>query len=94
MNKPSAKGAHPTSPRGTLFGAMAAGEFGLFVTLSTFTPPAARFAATRSNLRLVDGDEVVRLTLEHYEQLDSRYKGLIPLKQVYIPEAIEENPEQ
>ena len=34
----------------------------------------------------------MRLTLEHYEQLDSRYKGLVPLKRVYIPEAIEEAP--
>lgn len=76
-----------------LFGAVAGGEFGLFVTLSSFTPPAVRFAASKSNLRLIDGDEIVRLTLEHYEKLDSRYKGLIPLKQVYIPEAIEESAE-
>lgn len=76
-----------------LFGAVAHGEFGLFVTLSTFTPPAARFAASRSNLRLIDGEEIVRLTLEHYEQLDPRYKGLVPLKKVYIPEAIEESAE-
>ena len=74
-----------------LFGAVASGEFGLFVTISNFTPQARRFAAAKANLRLIDGDEVVRLTLEHYEHLDSRYKGLIPLKQVYIPEAIEES---
>lgn len=73
-----------------LFGAVANGEFGLFVTLSSFTPQARRFAASKANLRLIDGDEVVRLTLEYYEHLDSRYKGLIPLRQVYIPEAIEE----
>ena len=28
--------------------------------------------------------------LQHYEQFDSRYKGLLPLKRVYVPEAIEE----
>lgn len=73
-----------------LFGAVASGEFGLFVTLASFTTPAKRFAASKSNLRLLDGDDIVRLALEHYEKLDSRYKGLIPLKQVYIPEAIED----
>lgn len=65
-------------------------RFGLFVTLSSFTPQAVRFAESKATLRLIDGDELVRLTLQHYEQLDSRYKGLIPLRHVYIPEAIEE----
>jgi len=73
-----------------LFGAVASSEFGLFVTLSSFTPQAVRFAESKATLRLIDGDELVRLTLQHYEQLDSRYKGLIPLRHVYIPEAIEE----
>ncbi len=73
-----------------LFGAVAGGEFGLFVTLSTFTSQAIRFAESKATLRLIDGDELVRLALEHYEQLDSRYKGLVPLKRVYIPGAIEE----
>jgi hypothetical protein len=26
------------------------------------------------------------LALQHYEQFDSRHKGLIPLKRVYIPD--------
>lgn len=73
-----------------LFGAVADREFGLFVTLSSFTPPAIRFAESRANLRLIDADELVRLTLEHYEALDSRYKGLVPLKRVYVPEAIDD----
>ena len=28
------------------------------------------------NLRLIAGDELVNLILQHYEKLDSRYKGL------------------
>lgn len=32
----------------------------------------------------------MNLLLQHYEQLDSRYKGLLPLKRVYVPEALEE----
>ena len=75
-----------------LFGAVAGTEFGLFVTLSSFTTQAIRFAESKSNLRLIDGDEMVRLTLEHYEQLEIADKGLVPLKRVYIPEAIEEAP--
>jgi len=73
-----------------LYGKVAAGEFGLLVTLGSFTKQARSFAQGKSNLRLVDGDELVNLVLRHYETLDSKYKGLLPLKRVYIPEALEE----
>jgi len=71
-----------------LYGKVLAGEFGLLVTLGTFTNPAMNFAKNKSNLRLIDGNELVNLILQHYEQLDSRYKALIPLKRVYVPEMI------
>lgn len=29
------------------------------------------------------------LAPEHYDQFDSRYKGLLPLRRVYVPEPIE-----
>jgi restriction system protein len=48
------------------------------------------FAKSKSNLRLIDGNELVDLVLQHYDQFDSRYKGLLPLKRAYIPEALEE----
>ena len=70
-------------------GVLADGEFGLFVTLGTFSSQARSIAAGKANLRLVDGYEVVSLTLDHYDQLDIRYKGIIPLKRVFIPEGIE-----
>jgi restriction system protein len=73
-----------------LYGNVAPDEFGLLVTLGGFTAQAKSFAGSKSNLRLVDGEQLVALILQHYEQLDSRYKGLIPLKRVYIPEALEE----
>ena len=72
-----------------LFGKIEKGEYGLFVTLSAFTPQARRFAATKANLRLIDGNELVDVTLDHYEQLEARHKGLLPLKRVFIPETIE-----
>ncbi len=73
-----------------LYGKVSSNEFGLLITLGSFTKQASGFAASKSNLRLIDGDQLVNLVLQHYEQFDSKYKGLIPLKQVYIPETIEE----
>ena len=73
----------------SLYGNVDIKEFGLFVTLGTFTTQAKTFARSKNNLRLVDGDELVELILQHYEQFDSQYKGVLPLKKVYIPEALE-----
>lgn len=77
----------------SLYGNVDPSEFGLFVTLGTFAAPARTFARSKSNLRLIDGDELVSLILQHYEQFDAQYKGLIPLKKVYVPEALEEGEE-
>lgn len=73
-----------------LYGKVESREHGLIVTLGTFTPPAKNFAKSKSNLRLIDGDELVRLIFEHYDQFDARYKGLLPLRRVYVPEAIDD----
>ncbi len=77
----------------SLYGKVESKEFGLFVTLGTFTQQAKTFARSKSNLRLIDGVELVKLFLQHYEQFDARYKGLIPLKRVYVPEVLEEGEE-
>ncbi|MDP2858385.1 MAG: restriction endonuclease [Bacillota bacterium] len=71
-----------------LYGNVEGGEYGLLVTLGTFTHQARTFARSKMNLRLIDGGELVNMILAHYEQFDSKYKGLIPLKRVYIPQAI------
>lgn len=76
-----------------LYGKVTAGEFGLLIGLGTFTTQAKSFARSKSNLRLIDGAELVDLILQHYDQLDSRYKGLIPLKRVYVPESLEKEGE-
>jgi restriction system protein len=73
-----------------LYGKVAGNEYGLLVTLGSYSNQAITFARNKSNLRLIDGNGLVDLILQHYEQFDSRYKGLLPLKRVYIPEAIEE----
>ncbi|HZL16482.1 MAG TPA: restriction endonuclease [Polyangia bacterium] len=76
-----------------LYGKVGSTEFGLVVTLGYFSPQAITFARNKSNLRLIDGDELVELILEHYEQLDSKYKAMVPLKRVYVPEPADENDE-
>ena len=68
-----------------LYGKVEKSEYGMFVTLGTFTNQAFAFARNKSNLRLIDGDELVELMLRHYDQFDSSYKALIPLKRVYVP---------
>lgn len=86
----SAEGTIGDPTVSALYGKVASSEFGLLVTIGTFTNQARNFARSKSNLRLIDGNELVDLILQHYEQFDSRYKGLLPLKRVYVPEALEE----
>lgn len=73
-----------------LYGKVDNSEFGLLVALGTYSTQARSFAEGKSNLRLIDGSDLVDLLLLHYEQLDSRYKGLLPLRRIYVPERIEE----
>lgn len=73
-----------------LYGKVGANEFGLLVTLGSFTNQAINFARSKSNLRLIGGDELVELIFKHYDKFDSRYKAHIPLRRVYVPEFIEE----
>ena len=73
-----------------LYGKVERSEYGMVVTLGTFTNQAKNFDRNKSNLRLIDGEELVGLILQHYEQFDSKYKGLLPLKRVYVPEPLED----
>lgn len=68
-----------------------ANEFGLFVTLGSFTSQAKNFERSRSNIRLIGGDELVDLILTHYESFDPKYQALLPLKRVYVPQAVEDD---
>jgi restriction system protein len=72
----------------SLYGNIGNGEFGLFVTLGGFTKAAQAFGKDKGNLRLIDSDELTGLVLERYDQLDAKYKGLLPLQRVYIPEVV------
>ncbi len=46
------------------------------------------FEQSKANLRLIDGEELVDLVFQHYERFDSRYKGILPLRRVYVPELV------
>ncbi len=77
----------------SLYGKVDTDEYGLMVTLGTFTNAAKHFARSKPNLRLIDGEELVQLIFDHYEQFDSRYKGLLPMRRVYVPEPEDEGAE-
>lgn len=69
-----------------LTGSLAPGgsELGLFITLGTFSKDAVHIGRSRQDLRLVNGSEFVELVLEHYEQLSSEWKRLLPLRHLYV----------
>jgi restriction system protein len=73
-----------------LYGKVGQNEYGLFVTLGSFTKQARTFAKSKPNLRLIDNEELTDLILRHYEKFDSRYKGILPLQRVYVPQPIDE----
>ncbi|HUC36083.1 MAG TPA: restriction endonuclease, partial [Acidimicrobiales bacterium] len=66
-----------------LFGTLAGGQQGLFVTLGAYSAQAQQEARSKEGVRLVGGTEIVALILEHYEKLDDRWRRLLPLRRVY-----------
>jgi len=77
----------------SLYGKVTEKEFGMFITLGKYSPHAKNFERNKTNLRLIDGEELVSLILQHYEQFDSQYKSILPLKKLYVPEALGEEEE-
>jgi len=69
-----------------LLGTLGDGEFALFVNLGSYSKPARILERNKSKLRLIDGEQLVELILEHYENLSPRYRTLIPMKQIYVPD--------
>ena len=70
----------------SLFGTVGEGEHGLVVALGGYTAQALEFERHNTKLRLIDGQELLNLILAHYECFDPKYKALMPLKQVYVPQ--------
>ena len=68
-----------------LIGTLEGNEVGLFVTLGGFSAEARILERSKPNIRLIDGEELAILVLQHYENLNAKYRNLIPLKRIYIP---------
>jgi restriction system protein len=71
-----------------LYGKVSDRDFGLFVAVGGFNRRARDFSFGKHNLKLIDGDELVELIYKYYGRLDGKYKGIIPLRQVFIPETL------
>lgn len=69
-----------------LLGTLGEGEFALFVNLGSYSKPARVLERNRSKLRLIDGKELVDIVLENYEKLSPKYRTLLPMKQIYVPD--------
>jgi len=76
-----------------LKGNLSGGEKGLLVTLGTISTKAELFARTVPDIRLIDGEALVKLVLEHYDRFDSRYQATVPLRRVYLPAPPDEDGE-
>lgn len=72
-----------------LLGTLGEGEYGLFVSLGSYSRGAVELERNRSKLRLINGDQLVELVLEHYPKLSPRYRSIIPLKQIFVPDLAE-----
>ena len=69
-----------------LLGTLGDGEYGLFVNLGSFARGAIELERNRAKLRLINGEQFVDLIFEHFSQLSPRYRALIPLKQIFVPD--------
>ncbi len=69
-----------------LLGTLGEGEFGLFISLGSYSRQSIDLERHRPKLRLIDGDDFVELVLENYARLSPRYRSMIPLKQIYVPD--------
>lgn len=69
-----------------LLGTLGEGEFGLFVNLGSYSRSAVELERNRPKLRLINGEGFVELVLQHYAKLAPRYRSLIPLKLIYVPD--------
>jgi len=67
-----------------LIGTQQPGEFLLFITLGAYSKDARSIERQRSGLRLMSGEDVVGLAIEHYDKLPARWRDLIPLTPVLV----------
>ncbi len=61
-------------------------ERGLYVSTGGFTSDARHAAeGARQRVTLLDRDDFIQLLLDNYESLESEFKGMVPLRKVWVP---------
>jgi restriction system protein len=68
-----------------LDGAIQHGEFGLFVTLGSYSPDARVYEQMKPNIRLIDGAELAALVQQNYERLAPAARSIVPLRRIFVP---------
>lgn len=69
-----------------LLGTLGEGEYGLFINLGSYSSGSVQLERNRPKLRLIDGEGFVELVLENYSKLSPRYRSLLPLRQIFVPD--------
>ena len=69
-----------------LKGTLGDGEYGLFISLGSYTRQARVLERNSPKLRLIDGEEFSQIIMAHYSKLAPRYRSIIPLKEIYVPD--------
>lgn len=69
-----------------LLGTLGEGEYGLYINLGSYSRSAVELERNRAKLRLIDGEQFVEMVMQHYPKMSPRFRGLIPLKQIYVPD--------
>lgn len=67
-------------------GTLGSGEKGLFVSTGGYTRDAQEEAErTDRRVTLIDREDFIDLLIGHYEDIETEYRNLIPLKRLYVP---------
>jgi restriction system protein len=66
-------------------------DVGVFITTGGYTAAAHDFARSKANFRLVDGAEFVGLIEKYYDGLDTKFRKVIPLRRLLVPDVDPEN---
>ncbi|NKG19891.1 restriction endonuclease [Paeniglutamicibacter terrestris] len=67
-----------------LSGTQGPGDLALFVTLGAYSREALALERQRPGIRLLTGEDIVSLVLEHYARLPERWRALIPLTTLWV----------
>ena len=69
-----------------LLGTLRQGEYGLFINLGSYSRPARLLERNDPRVRLIDGYELTQLITDHYSNFAPRYRSIIPLKIIHVPD--------